>query len=193
VIAECQFSGVQYHLVVESRLEEIRRECKELAGWFSRREARSAALNAEMYILNSLARTLEDNNQFDEEQVCMNRVRHLHNRLWAGLRPHRWVVYPLLAYSEFVMGSFAKFAFALLLWITVLIAGYWGATDVPPPTAHIHGSPGAFLSVMNSFTGASVPDGLSGTQAAVLIASAIVGLSHLGVFISYLYSRVARK
>ncbi len=60
MLAECQFSGVEYHLRIKDRLSEIKTETRILAGWFHPEGAEGAAMNAEMFILNHLVRILRE-------------------------------------------------------------------------------------------------------------------------------------
>jgi hypothetical protein len=155
-----------------------------------------------MFILNHLVRILREYNQFDEEQICMARVRHLHNRLWRKGRPPvlRLLLYPFMTYSEFVLRSFPRFVLAVGLWIAGLgllflvwnaLAGA-GSLDLSS----------AFSDAATTFLSAQPPsdgnfwnpqsDGFNGAFALILLAQ-IAGFVHLGIFISHLYSIVSRK
>jgi hypothetical protein len=187
VIAECQFSGVEYHIMIEPRMAEIRREIRALSRWFHPRQQWEAATNGEMAILNALVRILREDNQFDEEEACMRRVRHLHNRLWTRRSVWRLPLWPLLRYSEILFSSAWAFFGAIVAWVLGLSSALW----LVRPAGH-HSWRDSFASIFSGFTSASVDVGelpvmLLGTLAV------IAGLGHLGVFISRLYSQVARK
>jgi len=90
VLAECQFSGVEHHIETKSRMDEIRLETEAISRWFDKSQREKAALNAQMHILNELVRLLREHNQFDEEQICVRRVRALHTTLWMREQPLRY-------------------------------------------------------------------------------------------------------
>jgi len=106
VEAECHFSGVIYHILIQPRLQDIRREIRGISRWFHPRQQKSSEWNAEMRVLNALVAILREHNQFDEEQTCLNRIRHLHHSLWMRQRPWRFIFWPILRYTEFLLNSF---------------------------------------------------------------------------------------
>lgn len=200
VLAECQFSGVEHHIHLEDRLKEIQRDVREIGHWFGRKQRTAAALNAEMMILLCLVRLLQAQCQFDEEQYLMHRVRQLHNSLWLrqGLGGLRWryIFWPFLRYSEFLLKSFSRFAVSIAAWISGLTAAFW-YLRVQDHTLQDGKSlsPGweAVSRAFSAFTG-SDPLTVTGFFFPVLTGFAVLaGLAHLGIFVSHLYTLVSRK
>jgi len=124
-IAECQFYGVQSHFDVESRMEDIQLEVRELSRYFSPFKRKEAEWNAEAAILGCLIRAYREYDQFDEELVIQVRNRTLHRRLWfkekmsmlgdelRWLNPFYWVA----SYVHFLLKSTSLFVLALVLWV----------------------------------------------------------------------------
>nr|VFK66432.1 MAG: TIR domain-containing protein [Candidatus Kentron sp. UNK]VFK72023.1 MAG: TIR domain-containing protein [Candidatus Kentron sp. UNK] len=137
--------------------------------------------------------------QFDEEQVCMARVRRLQNSLYMQERQGwGWIFWPLMRYSELLFKSFSRFTLAIFLWIGGLFGLFsliFHMRDVPDKA--LQGSPCTqgfpFGDAISTFLG-TVPITSYGYWAVALSVLAIVaGLAHLGIFISYLYTLVSRR
>jgi hypothetical protein len=194
VRAECQFSGVEYHIWMEPRLKEIASETTAICRWFHAGQRKSAALNAEMHILGQLVAILRESNQFDEEQVCMKRVRRLHHSLWMRQKPMRRLFWPLLRYLELLLSSFPVFVMALLSWVFVLSLLFWWA-------GHPNWEYGLSDAVTSFFSvgGPIHPENeltaeITGWRHVAVTSIAILsGFLHLGVFISHLYSITMRR
>lgn len=184
--AVCQFSGVKYHIAMKKRLDEIERDAESIAQWFRPREQKSTALNIRMDVVNKLVRILRAYNQFDEEQECMNRVRKLHNLLYVHERPWRFIFYPFLWYSSWLLSSFLKFSVAILFWVL----GVWGVYSLVTPAGSATPKElGAFGHAIGTFFSV---DPIAGYV--VLSSIAVVsGLFHLSIFISLLYDMVNKK
>jgi len=247
VIAVLQFAGVEYHFPVEHRIKEIGKEVKSIGRWFAKGQRKSAAFNAEMSVLNVLIRVFREYNQFDEEQICMNRVRHLQHTLWMRTTGWGYVFLPVLRYAEFLLSSFPRFVGALLIWIIALTFLFWWEPEYPTASEDRAPSKRAEQTQQQSSAGAITPQGtpgnLSQTQNVkseqnenptdspkyfpqdseedltrsfgsafafflgsnppekeerfwgifIAFLATTAGLAHLGVFISHLYSIVARK
>lgn len=194
MMAECQFSGVEYHIWMKPRLKEIAEATTAICRWFHVGQRRRAALNAEMHVLHHLVRVLRDFNRFDEEQVCMNRIRRLHNALWIRQRPFRNIFWPLLRYLEILLSSFPAFVTAILAWVFLLSLLFWWAGH--PSWEY------GFSDAMTSFFsigGPIHPDdgaaaGTAGWRHVGVTGLAILsGFIHLGVFISHLYTISMRR
>jgi hypothetical protein len=202
VLAECQFSGTEYHIAIRERLEEIRRECEILARWFHPGQARVAAWNAEMHIVNQLVRILSEYNQFDEEVTCMNRVRHLHNHLWVRRKPaiFRPILLGISSYATWLMSSFLNFVLSFLACIVVLAGLHWwvdaaspGWDGYPEKSGVLYKGVNALNSIFSYFTGAEPHKYESWGLTMIVGLAALLGLIHLGIFLSFLYSIIARK
>nr|VFK10101.1 MAG: hypothetical protein BECKLPF1236A_GA0070988_100327 [Candidatus Kentron sp. LPFa]VFK26092.1 MAG: hypothetical protein BECKLPF1236C_GA0070990_100306 [Candidatus Kentron sp. LPFa] len=197
--AECQFVGVEHHIPLVRRFDEIKRDAASIARWFRPEEKERASLNIQMNIVNQLLVILRQYNQFDEEQVCMARVRRLQNSLYMQERQGwGWIFWPLMRYSEFLFKSFSRFTLAIFLWIGGLFGLFsliFHMRDVPDKALQgsscTQGFP--FGDAISTFLG-TVPITSYGYWAVALSVLAIVaGLAHLGIFISYLYTLVSRR
>ena len=193
VLTECQFSGLKYHLSIDPRLNEVSLEAAAIARWFHRRQQTDAKLNGEMKILHSLIGVLRNHLQFDEEQACLDRIRHLHHTLWMRRHPFRFLLLPLLRYIELLLSSFAVFVVFLLVWVFGLgVAFEW---------ANHYATPGpALIDAISSFFSIGPP--ISHPRSAsvngwghigVACIAIVSGFLHLGVFISHLYSIASRR
>jgi len=202
VTAECQFSGVEYHIEIQDRLDEIEDECEVLAGWFHPDQKNAATWNAEMHIVNRLVRILRENNQFDEEALCMNRVRGLHNRLWTRQKPLgvRTVLFGLASYASWLMASFGNFVisfFACIVGLGTLhfVFDYTNPTwdDLPANGTVVRKIIDGIENVFPFFVGANEIGRESVSFSIIFALSALLGLIHLGIFLSFLYSVISRK
>jgi len=193
VTAECQFSGVEYHIEIKPRLMEIQKEARSLSRWFHHRRKTMAAMNAEMTTVIEVMRIFREHGQFDETLICQNRIRYLHNRLWMCQQPGRFVVWPVLKYTEVVLASFGCFLAAILGWLLLFTALFKLAGKT---TGIIQGNPSdvghweqAFTSFTgtNNFTSAAFPWNL------LTVCAVLMGIAHIGIFISHVYMLVSRK
>lgn len=201
VLAECKFSGVEYHIPIEERLKEIRRDVYAISRWFGRKKRREASMNAQMAILTSLVRVFREHGQFDEEQQCMARMRRLHNALWVRQAPTRWLFYPFLRYLEALLSSFSRFALILLGWIVLLallfglesgsLSGAWG------PLCGFQDAFSAFFTpgepVRASICKGAAPEWLGGYRALISSLAIFTGSVHMGVFIAHVYTISSRR
>ena len=144
-------AGIEYHISLKPRIDELELETAAFAKWFHRGQQTPARLNAEMNMLSSLVSILRDWNKFDEEQLCLRKVRNLHNTLWMRRNPINFVMWPLLRYLELLLSSFAMFLAVLGVWIVVLSLLYWWASD----TAYKDWTPGLPMPFHRSFPWAS--------------------------------------
>ena len=202
VLAECQFSGVEYHLTTEPRIREINLEVRAICLNFHEKQREYAALNAKMHVLSRLIQIFRQYGQFDEELLCMNRVRHLQNSLWMRQKPGRYLVWPFLRYTEFLIGSFGVFVIMIAGWIVLLTSLYWLSfhTGVDPPN-HIPSLIDAAEAAITSFFSIGDPiynsDELKwsdpGFYYAVISIAVVSGFVHLGIFVSHLYAMLSRK
>jgi hypothetical protein len=192
VIAECQFSGAEYHLGLAPRFREIARDVEVISRSFHPSHRETAALNAEMKIVSKILLIFRENAQYDEEQACMNRVRHLQNTLWMQREPIRHLLWPVVRYIEALLASFPRFLFVILCWIMALGAlytyfggheyWYWGIEDAITSFFSIGGPIHEGPDILRTF-------GYVGVTCVGIVA----GFVHLGIFVSHLYSLVSRK
>lgn len=197
VMGECQFSGVEYQIAIAPRLREIGDDARVISQWFHRSERTNAKFNVEMGIAQSLVGIFRSHFQFDEEQACMNRVRHLHNTLWVRRKPSRVLLLPLLRYLELLLSSVGVFVAVLLSWIVGLSFLFW-LTNTHAGADWGHGLSDA----VSAFFSAGAPVGHEMTPTSdnagwrylfVVCLAIVTGFIHLGVFISHLYSITSKR
>lgn len=186
VQAECSFIGVGMHFDVSRREDEIEIHVAQIARWFDEKKRKKAALNAEGVVLNRIARVFRDAGQFDEEQQALVALRWAHRRLMFHTRHWReWPVHAAVAYAEWLLASLRNFALAITLWIGAATAIWWFRTPSLPI---------AINRTFNSFFGGNPADE-NWSNPEILFSCAIVaiGIFHIGVFISYVYSLISRR
>lgn len=196
VMAELQFAGVEYHFPVKGRIKEIEKEVQSICRWFAPAQQKNAALNAEMSVLNVLVCTFREFNQFDEEQICMNRVRHLHNTLWMRTTGWGWALWPAMRYFEVLLASFPKFCLALLGWILALSISFAEAKPViessgPSSSKELGTHP--YGMALSTFLGSNSISSDHPLWLFLTSVAVVAGLAHLGIFISHLYAIISRK
>jgi hypothetical protein len=182
------FYGVGYTIDVKSRLKEIEMEVKAVARWFHGSVKKRSLLNAQLSIITEIARIFREHGQFDEEQICLQRLRDL-NRRWYFLT-HPWFIpfWPLRWYVEKLVGSFPAFVMMVLAWpflfgvlsnLMEMEAGFkWDYV------AHAYFT---FFGLQPLEFPAEWKAGLL----AVLIV--LTGFLHLGIFIAHLYTLIMRR
>jgi len=199
ILAECQFSGVENNLSIKRRLDEVYQNTTAICGWFTSRQRQNAILNARMHILNQLVHTLREQNQFDEEQICMNRVRQIHDTLWMRARPWRYLFWPAVRYVELLLRSIPAFTMVLACWLVVLgllfawvepSVAQWGLERLG---GGLESAVTAFFSVGLPIQHGTPPTSLTIPQVIVRGIAIISGFLHLGIFISHLYVVVSRR
>jgi hypothetical protein len=184
VLAECQFSGVEHHIQLKGRLIEIERDANIISHWFGRKQKEAASLNAKVQVVIGLMRVFRDAAQFDEEQVCLREVRKLNRHLWFR-EQMPWVapIYLIRLYVEFLLGSIPRFVGAIGVWILVLTVLFAVTSDLKFTLA--------LKAALSSFIGIQPPEG--NANLAVTTLAMLSGATHLGIFISHLYTLVSRK
>jgi hypothetical protein len=191
VVAECQFAGVDDHIEIEERFREIKRDVMMVSDWFRSDQQDVASINAEMKILTDLVRVFREFAQFDEEQLCLQKVRTLQNRLWLQKqKPRNWLlkalIYPIYGirwYVAYLLGSIRRFVLMIGAWIVSLTGLYVLAGNVSLSCAFKSGFI-SFIAIQPN-----TPDPNFG----VTLLAMLSGVTHLGILISHLYSLVSRK
>ena len=198
VEAECQFSGVEQNILIEPRIKEIEIESRAISLWSHVRQRERAQINAELHVLNQLTLILRTHNRFDEEQICIDRVRHLQNTLWLGAEPWRWPLTPALRYIELLLSSLQSFLAAVGIWL--LILGVLYVIAFPEQSSlgirvvkGLENAVSSFFSVGIPIH--TLPEGIeySRFQAFVINLAISSGFLHLGILISRLYALVSRR
>jgi hypothetical protein len=193
VKAECMFYGVGYTIDVKSRLKEIEMEVKAVARWFHGSVKKRSLLNAQLSIITEIARIFREHGQFDEEQICLQRLRDL-NRRWYFLT-HPWFIpfWPLRWYVEKLVGSLPAFVMMVLAWPFVfgalsnlMEAGFKNSADWKfwDHIAHAY----------FTFFGLQPPEFPAEWKAGLLtVLIVLAGFLHLGIFIAHLYTLIMRR
>jgi hypothetical protein len=185
VVAECRFAGVEHHIQLEERFAEIERDVTLICSWFGRAQQTTAAMNAELRILVDLLRVFRESALFDEEQACMRRARTLHRKI--SLQRRRLfaaIAFPFRWYLDFLLGSIPRFLGAIGVWLLVLTCLYSATSSLSIADA--------FHTAFVSFI-AIEPPASPDPNVAVSMLAMVLGATHLGIFISHLYSLMARK
>lgn len=191
VLAECQFSGVEFNIDPKPRLAEIHMEVKNICSWFGEDKQKLASMNAEMVIDTAIMRIFREYAQYDEEQTCNIRARKLHNRLWSQQKKINLLARPFLWYIENLLRSFSGFVIVIILWIVVLWSLYYLTGHENIGSAFVDAW-SSFFSIGNPIT---VAEGIKHPYAykCVTCFAIFLGFTHLGVFVSHLYSILSRK
>jgi hypothetical protein len=190
VRAECAFVGAGFHVRPTARLEELDAEIATVASWFHDDVSRRAQLDVRAGIANRLALAFRESGRMEEEHACLIELRRLNRKLsrptpWWKL--HLWPSHVVLAYGEWLLQSFGHLLtmivvcvgiFAGLMW--ALMEGNYGQTF-----GHV---------VAAFFGGAPYNDPTATLAMRVTSWFAIgIGLFHLSVLISFVYSLISRK
>lgn len=199
VLAECMFYGVEYHLDTKSRFKEIEEEVEAIGVWFRSRTREISTLNAEIGILSELLLSFRNFNQFNEEQAALSKVRHLHRRLWFKRNQSwAWVLYLPRWYFDQLLGSLPIFIAAIIGWLSIF-ALFFSLIQHDHKQAvseylYMHG----FEDAITSFFGMQPPHDLSTLESTpffiwVCMVVIVMSFVHLGIFVSHLYSLIARR
>jgi hypothetical protein len=198
VKAECMFYGVGYTIDVKSRLKEIEMEVKAVARWFHGSVKKRSLLNAQLSIITEIARIFREHGQFDEEQICLQRLRDL-NRRWYFLT-HPWFIpfWPLRWYVEKLVESLPAFVMMVLAWpfvFGVLSSLVKAEFERPVDNKKVIWDFWDYIfHAYFTFFGLQ-PLELPAEWKAGLLAILIVlaGFLHLGIFIAHLYTLIMRR
>jgi hypothetical protein len=188
VTAECQFVGVEYHLSMDERLKDIRKNLKAMSQWLHTSRRKDFMLNAEAMIVTRLIATLDEYGEYEESQFCQKRLRYLHHSVTHrnDLRtnwPLAILLWPFRAYIEFVLRSLGYFSGALAIVTLLFCVGFKIAN--PAHSTGLHSTMLAFFTV--SFQDTNVATKLLSYSAAA------TGVLNFGLLVTYLYSKMIRK
>ncbi len=212
VIAECQFSGVEHHLLIKDRLAELRKDVEAISKWFDEEKRERALLNGTMHIINQLIGILREYNQFSEEQECMVEARKLHSTLWLAQQHGipRVILKPFVGYGQTLLASFPRFIGIVGVWIIILTALQFtfdyslSDFDLDHPIrslgqatlTYIETLPQIAISYIKADAPLTFPLTARGFPSAVDWLNLIAVVSsflHLGILVSHLYTIVSRK
>lgn len=194
VKAEVAFLGVGHHFDLTRRLDELECEVKTASRYFQKRRRRAAELDTLVSIGNRLMLVFREAGQFDEEQICLARVRAWHRKLKRiqERNPIDFVANGVMGYAEWLLASSTHFFSALVFWYIALVGLWWwgGFQEKEGLLDCALSAWKAFTVGESSFDSAKV---LLPEHFVLHIVASAAGLFHFGVFISYLYSNVTRK
>jgi hypothetical protein len=187
--AEVAFVGVGHHFQLKRRFKEIERETRVAARFHHKSRRDAAALDAAVTIANRLTLVFREAGQFDEEEECLRKLRWWNRKLSfrRAKNPVHWFGLGLLAYAEWLISSLGWLLLSVIVWLLVigllwllLAPGYaWQEA--------VKGAIGSFISSNVEITDKNPLIVILSTF------SALLGFFHLGVFVSFLYSAIARK
>lgn len=212
VVAECHFMGVEFHLSIRERLDEIRNNIQAMKRWIHPSRQEAFLLNSEARIVKRLISILDRYGEYEESVTCQNRLRYLHRKIrqhdeWRAKKPLRIACWPLNTYLEWVQRSFPHFVGTLLAFILFFTICFMHLGDERFSEA-LHRTFTAMHTV--SLDGPTQAQTYSvnlpgtnfviftGTQThylrtAISYAATLFGLINFGIFISMLYSRISRR
>lgn len=204
VLAECMFYGVEYNMDVDSRFKDISEDVTSVKDWFEPETREKSALNAQIRIMSQLALRFRELNQFDEEQQCLSKIRHLRRKLWR--KNHRWswpLVNPFRWYIDSLLGSIKGFMVAIVGWLAVFSLCYFAVQHEKAMQAESAGEVEhvwvlfhAVADAVNTFFGLQLAHDLKVLPTLAVLLNVfviLIGFVHLGIFVSHLYTLMARR
>jgi hypothetical protein len=199
VKAECMFYGATHSIETRNRFREIAKEVWAVAQFLTAdsRENRRARQEVELRIVNSIARVFRNAGQFDEEQSCIARFRRLQYPLtWD---PLTWLNLPQF-YFSFLVGKLWHFVVFVLGWpvflgvIAYLTRARFGEYQSRADERSIASLLIQCANSFHAFFGTQPCQAPFDLQANILtIVTQVLGFAHLGILISYAYTKLARK
>jgi hypothetical protein len=193
------FRGVGHNFELDRRFQEIEREVECAASVLPRDRFTEAKLTWEIGILNELVLVFRNANQFDEEHLSLARVRHL-NRAYKLNRAHNldrnhWAIIPFLmrTYMDSLLGGklLLWLPFWFLLWGTVFLLA---CTNEPTESLLTDRIDRFVLHPMIACFGLQPPhEKMNLRETLATIAAIPFGVFHLGILVSYLYSKISRR
>lgn len=200
VIAECKFSGIEYNIEFKRRLIEIENDITFI---FKKTDSKQSVKdNVQMILLTRLVRIFREHGQFDEEQQCMRQVRKLNNSLWLNQQSClTWLICVVpLRYVELLLSSFFTFVGWIVFWLILIGAGFMCFEFISSSynwfLCGLQDSVSSFFSMGAPFRADTFCKSdlkVSGLYALLSSFTIFLGALHLGIFISYVYSLIARK
>jgi hypothetical protein len=205
VLAECMFYGVEYNMDVDSRFRDISEDVELVQNWFEPETAEKSGLNAQIRILSQLALKFRELNQFDEEQQCLSKIRDLRRSLWK--KNHGWLAWalvnPVRCYIDFLLGSIWRFVGAIAGWLFVFSLCFWVAqhdkamrAEADGLSEHVSVVFHVLADAVNTFFGLQLAHDLKVLPTLAVLLNVfviLIGFLHLGIFVSHLYTMMARR
>jgi len=189
VKAECMFYGVEYNIDVKNRLKELKGEINAISRWFNKSVKEKSSLNAQMMIVTEIMKIFREHGQFDEEQECMKYFRMLNRRWYFKRHPYFILFKPFRLYFDTLIGNFRYFLIAILLLPLI-----FGIISYVFNFNKDEGISNCIANAYFTFYGlqpVKFPESISSKVTTVILIFA--GFSHLGIFISYLFTILSRR
>lgn len=187
--AEVAFVGVGHHFQLTRRFKEIERETKVASRFHHKSRRDAAALDAAVTIANRLTLVFREAGQFDEEEECLRKLRWWNRKLSFSRARNKFYLWPglgMLAYAEWLISSLGWLLLSVAVWMLLIALAWW---PLLPASKTLFD---AVAGAVNSFIGSGITTD-NGWLVALSTFSALLGFFHLGVFVSFLYSAIARK
>lgn len=190
VRAECAFVGAGFHFEVGRRLEAIEAEISAVAEWFEDDRRQHAALDARAGVINRLVLVYREAGQAEEMDECLAALRAVNRKMRRpkSWNPVAWLAHGVLAYGEWLMTSFSRILTAIGAWLVVFLLSA-RMLDCEGREGWIEAAGKAFT----WFFGGETADASPSSAVAVAILAIPIGILHIGILISFLYSLIARK
>jgi len=200
VIAEVAFLGVSNQFALKPRLDELEREVEAASRFFEGNRRKEAELDTRVSIANRLMLIFREAGQFDEEMDCLIYIRKWHRELLIEQADSRCkkIAQHLMRYPEWLLESPVNFSKAIFGWLFMFWIVFRVASFIPECSLLLYLDKlidaNSVSKAWNLFISNNPPDGDYNIPLLTINAFATaLGIFHLGVFISYLYSAVTRK
>jgi len=196
VMAECQFSGVEFHLSMRKRVDDIKENLKAMAEWLRPKRKRDFRYNAAAQILSRLTKILEEHNAFEEAEFCRIRLRSLNKRIELRdsvrqKKPWKFLFALVIgSYADWVLRSLAHFAFIWFIFLGVFIVLFYISAEGHFSDA-AHQAVDSFLTVSVYSPSNSVNDIWWWYPISYLAAA--TGVLNISLLITHLYAKMARQ
>jgi hypothetical protein len=214
VVAECSFLGIGQQIEVPERLSELASTTDKILRVNIKQSDSNQYMqsyNAQLEITNDIRITYKQYEQFDEEDSCINEIRKLSQGLHffgkLGFLKRSWV---LLGerYLNWLMCTGTNILMAIALIILFFADLFVVQTIVlpPSPSAIISGltvyfdaffrSAETFFSIQSNYGNVILENYKSfslGFFHVVTLLEMILGFLHLGIFIAWIYQKLARR
>ena len=215
VVAECQFVGVEFHLSMDERLEEIQRNLEAMKHWLHPKRREAFLLNSEARIVKRIISVLDEYGEYEESVTCQNRLRWLHRKIrqhdeWRETKVLRIVFWWVNYYLEWVQRSFVHFFGTLTVCIGLFTCGFYALAPLKDRSWRI-----ALHTTVQAMHTVSLPVPEESKEASVTIPNlklavyfdkqphqfraflsyftSLFGVINFGIFVSMLYSRISRR
>lgn len=204
VRGECTFIGAGFHFGLDQRIKEIKAEVASVKRWFYPKIRESAAHDATATILNRLKLAFSEAGQMEEEERCLIELRSINRKMsrpkgWWWISPPHLLAHIVLSYGEWLLGSFARLIMMSAFWLGGI--GFLAHKQLNLAQQQLEGGswPHQSISiVVGWFFGGNAASDPANDPLLVSIhilswIAVPLGVFHLGILMSYLYSLISRK